>query len=61
MQHQIYGALPGRYAEYVTLINEAGMHLLNLVSDILDLAKIEAGKFELDARESICARPWTVA
>ena len=51
MQHQLYGALPGRYAEYVTLINEAGIHLLNLVSDILDLAKIEAGKFELDPRK----------
>jgi signal transduction histidine kinase len=51
MQFQIYGELPGRYVEYVTLINEAGIHLLNLVSDILDLAKIEAGKFELDTRE----------
>jgi signal transduction histidine kinase len=51
MQFQIYGDLPGRYVEYVTLINEAGTHLLNLVSDILDLAKIEAGKFELDPRE----------
>jgi signal transduction histidine kinase len=51
MQHQIYGALPGRYVEYAALINEAGIHLLNLVSDILDLAKIEAGKFELDPRE----------
>ena len=50
MQHQMYGALSGRYAEYVTLINEAGIHLLNLVSDILDLAKIEAGKFEIDPR-----------
>ncbi|HUE65451.1 MAG TPA: ATP-binding protein [Rhizomicrobium sp.] len=51
MQHQIHGNLPGRYVEYVALINEAGVHLLNLVSDILDLAKIEAGKFELDPRE----------
>ena len=51
MQFQIYGDLPGRYVEYVTLINEAGIHLLNLVSDILDLAKIEAGKFELDPRQ----------
>jgi cell cycle sensor histidine kinase DivJ len=51
MQHQIFGVLTGRYAEYAALINESGVHLLNLVSDILDLAKIEAGKFELDPRE----------
>ena len=51
MQHQIYGELPVRYVEYVTLVHEAGVHLLHLVSDILDLAKIEAGKFELDPRE----------
>jgi signal transduction histidine kinase len=51
MQHQIRGPLPQDYHEYASLINESGNHLLNLVSDILDLAKIEAGKFALDARE----------
>jgi signal transduction histidine kinase len=51
MQHQIRGPLPPDYAEYANLINESGNHLLNLVSDILDLAKIEAGKFSIDPRE----------
>jgi signal transduction histidine kinase len=51
MQHQLHGPLPEKYAEYVSLIHESGNHLLNLVSDILDLAKIEAGKFALDMRE----------
>ena len=50
MQHKIYGPLCKQYDEYVSLINESGHHLLNLVSDILDLAKIEAGKFALDPR-----------
>jgi len=51
MQHQIKGPLNAAYLEYAALINESGTHLLNLVSDILDLAKIEAGKFSIDARE----------
>ncbi|HYS46112.1 MAG TPA: ATP-binding protein, partial [Rhizomicrobium sp.] len=51
MQHQIRGPLPADYQEYAALIHESGSHLLNLVSDILDLAKIEAGKFSIDARD----------
>jgi signal transduction histidine kinase len=43
-----FGELNGRYAEYARLIHEAGNHLLSLVSDILDLAKIEAGRFSCD-------------
>jgi signal transduction histidine kinase len=50
MQHKIYGPLCKQYEEYAGLINESGHHLINLVSDILDLAKIEAGKFALDPR-----------
>ncbi len=51
MQHQLHGPLSPRYEEYAGLINESGNHLLNLVSDILDLAKIEAGRFALDMRD----------
>jgi signal transduction histidine kinase len=51
MQHQIRGPLPQDYQEYAGLIHESGNHLLNLVCDILDLAKIEAGKFTIDARD----------
>jgi len=51
MQHQVRGPLPKDYQEYAVLIHESGNHLLNLVSDILDLAKIEAGKFIIDLRD----------
>ena len=52
MLHKTFGPLSEKYEEYARLINESGAHLLNLVSDILDLAKIEAGKMVLDIRQT---------
>jgi len=34
--------------EYAALISQAGKHLLNIISDILDISKIESGSFALD-------------
>ncbi|EKE17374.1 MAG: hypothetical protein ACD_10C00478G0001, partial [uncultured bacterium] len=39
--------LSERQATGLTTIQQSGEHLLTLISDLLDLAKIEAGKFEL--------------
>jgi two-component system cell cycle sensor histidine kinase PleC len=47
----MYGpAGDARYRDYAGLINSAGKHLLDLINDILDMSKIEAGKAELDRR-----------
>lgn len=42
------GELNERQAKYVNIIYESGQHLLALINDVLDLAKIESGKMELD-------------
>ncbi len=43
-----FGALNEKQKEYITDILESGKHLLNLINDILDISKVEAGKMDLE-------------
>lgn len=40
-----------RYVEYASDIHQSGLHLLALINDLLDMNRIEAGKFELHKQE----------
>jgi signal transduction histidine kinase len=52
IRRELYGPLGnGKYTEYARDINESGSHLLSIINDILDLAKAESGKLDLNEQE----------
>lgn len=59
LTRELFGTLGDeRYKEYSRLIHESGDHLLGVVNEILDMSKIEAGKFSIvpehfDARDLV--------
>ena len=48
------GPLPPVYRRFAANIQEGAQHLLNMVNDVLDLSKIEAGRIDLN-REALLA------
>ena len=45
---QVFGPLNDKQSRYVENVLTSGRHLLNLINEILDLAKVESGKMELN-------------
>jgi signal transduction histidine kinase len=52
IKRELFGSLENeRYADYAKDIHESGAHLLSIINDILDLAKAESGKLQLNEHE----------
>ena len=47
LSEQLDGSMNGKQKRFLRNIHEAGEHLLELINDVLDLSRVEAGKLEL--------------
>ncbi|KGF67585.1 histidine kinase [Hoeflea sp. BAL378] len=57
LQTRMFGPLGSdKYAEYADDIHNSGIHLLTVINDILDMAKIEAGRMQIQ-REDVDLAP----
>jgi PAS domain S-box-containing protein len=48
LEDKTFGGLNEKQMRYVANMHASGHHLLQMINDVLDLSKIEAGKMELD-------------
>ena len=52
MGSEMFGPLLPRYKEYTADIRNAGVHLLNIINDVLDISKAEAAEFRVNLSDT---------
>ena len=59
IKSEVHGPIDrDKYREYITDINESGRHLLSLINDVLDLSRIESGKYDLEIVPTFIGDVW---
>lgn len=55
MALEIFGSMPNSYRDYAGHVHASASHLMEMIEELLDLSRIEAGKVELHEEEfSVC-------
>jgi len=56
VEQGLAGPVQPKQLEYTSLILQSGRHLLDVINDILDMARVDAGKFELNEDDAVDLR-----